>query len=371
MKTWAFLLCSIGVLQACAPSNTVDGPPNHIPAQASPFALTGVLLDEDEQPLAAATVSLSIELTDAEVFGGFWGTPCDGNTVQLRCNAHRTATTDPLGSFSIPLSPEDVQDESGNSRRLTLHAGTTGTLTAGFFVTHRAAALPLLHVWEAEPAVAVDGSNVRVKFPGFLAASTAVMVDFVDASQQLFWSQPLAMQDALDARVLEDRSGTLSLVATASPAWGEHAVDFTWVPPSQAFTGPAGAPPSRGRACFQAAAGGAVEASPCPLTDASLLTGFQAVTAKAGRDTMLANKWVGVDLGSIRKVGLVVWRGLHGAGHLQGSLEGVFWFPLDQYAGHEGTGSLALPANVYARFVRVDSHDATLDLASLLELSVW
>ncbi len=362
--------------------------------------LVGTVTDDSARPLGDRTVFVRKLLSENELEGRLQSAL---SSVQLACVVDRapgacrrahyshTAETGDDGRYDVELKGQDTQTTLGlqASPLQVAVSGPRGPYVAGpasslaTYVQVKRLSLPPLRLWTSAPTVAATSGGGRVGWsplPLALAGSPAYRVLVDDGAAGLVWdSGPLAGKTAydLDARLLEDIDGALSVVATSNTRTTGSGVDLAFRSPRVHVKGVAGVPLSRGRPCtvgsgFETT----LSASPCPFTDGDF--------DKAGRQTQLrealaarcptpedtvacgaARAWLQVDLEATISPTLVVLRGCPASCLVETSPDGGTWAVLGTASGPDAT----LQPRVPARWVRVTADGN--QLAQITELSVW
>lgn len=346
-------------------------PPNggSKPAPGSQVTLTARVLREDGAP-AAGSVAIDDPMSLSDLF---WAISTIGLTCLLddpsgpNCGHLEVRPLDAQGRFDYSVGEEMTHGSLlivEYYKRFELLAaapkqanGLDGAvLEARFILPTQHVSLPDLQLWE--PAVEASSEDGRFSIgfaaPPQLACMTPSepVLQFDDAGRHPLLSQPVG---PVDARLLEDFAGVVSVVLDYENGGGGPIEDLRLTSPKAAFVGTAGAPPSRGAACQ--IAGQRFEAGQCPLTDGQLERSTESETS------------VVVELPQARSASLIVVRGsaIDGA-RIESSLDGQSWSELFTV----GSGACAVvepPAAVSLSQVRVTpARDSRLFVS---ELSVW
>ncbi|MDT4893828.1 MAG: hypothetical protein QOE97_2863 [Pseudonocardiales bacterium] len=347
--------------------------------------ITGRAVDTAGRPLADRTVLLFKEGDVADlVLGvvftvGTLGGICLLPQAPVVCRKARTATTDGAGNYRFEISGRDTQGLIGTESTLDVVVADStpngASTTVTFAVRETSVALPDARLWDAAARVTEAAGRIRLSWTalpagaGSKAAFTAQLFD--PQRQAAVWSQPAKGSAAdVDARLLEDHSGAAAVSARTSLS-GQGAADVhgVYLSPRVAVRPIAGAPPSRGRACL-AVTGTATLATapqnPCRATDGDLLTPARLIAAPGTKGTVVDGAVV--DLGSSRRVQLVVGRGLSGQVLVELSDDGRTYRTIATGTGV--TTAVSPPGAPTARFVRLRSPSG-LDESLLSEVSVW
>ncbi|MDQ6949440.1 MAG: hypothetical protein M3256_25120, partial [Actinomycetota bacterium] len=226
--------------------------------------------------------------------------------------------------------------------------------------------LPDVRLWDAGLRLSEPAGRIHLDWkplPAEAGTSPTYSAQLLDASSRgLLWTQPATPTGGdVDNRMVEDVRSTASAAVTAR--LGD--VRVSSVSTSLDVTGRAGPPPSRGRPCLAVNAPdlSTTPQAKCGATDGNLA----APTSLAGNSGAVVSGVV-VDLGSARRVTLVVVRGLGGDYVLEGSSDGTTYSQLASGSTSPAAFPLATPPT--ARFVRVRSPSG-LDESLLAEVSVW
>jgi hypothetical protein len=336
-----------------------------------------------------------------------------------------TTRTAADGSFAVTLTGQDVQTGLGllasrMDAAVTAPPGagqlSGGASSASFEVQVTQFAVPTLRVWTTPPSLGPAPGGARVQWialgPDF-GPSPSYRVVFDDGAGGLVWqSGALAGRTSydIDARILEDIGGAVSVLATTQTPATHTTVALAYRSPRVAVHGTAGVPVSRGKPCSVLITGGSEPAgsaagltrlSPCGLTDGRFDTpALGAALAQAGSPNPAAclrpagtapsgaaagpgpaagdspcqspRATATVDLGTLSpspsdRLGLIVVRGCPALCGVDVSADGSRW----QTAATASAPDAAIPLSppVAARFVRVAA--PATDLAAVTELSAW
>ncbi|MEX2557822.1 MAG: hypothetical protein WEB06_19605 [Actinomycetota bacterium] len=342
----------------------------------------------DGQPVAGVRVGLSREADAGEVFAVFasLGLACiDAHTTV--CLGARIAKTGSDGRFTYRLTGKDTQGFAGQASTMVLTSGTgpradevAGPITTyRFQVQTEALDLPV-RVWEPRVEGRTGSFGGRVTWapvphgvlPGLNAGTVEHTIEF-RRGRGVVWTVARARSGfAFDARVLEDTQGTAAVTARlddqrVTDERGRR-IDVVLRSGARAYESPAGAPPSRGRACFVPdAKGRLVTQSPCRLTDGEFSEDFSPSVCDGAtgcvEPTPLSTV---VDLGTRRSLSLVVVRGCADRCTVETSRDRRTWRTVGVAAGEDATLRVAPP--VSARYLRVS---AAVSIAGLREISAW
>ena len=332
--------------------------------------LTGRVLTQRGKPARGVTVTLERETSS------LFPAPCFfGCTLPPRCAFSEETSTAGDGRFSVGL----CRPGRDLSLFVTDPSGDAQAHLPVFFKSGRLS-LPGLRLWEprvsfAPSAGAVAWPELPLRGFGKLDRYELTFRSDIgrDAIVNPMWYQFEASTfETLDTRVLEDTSGEIVVAAhtvvtlrrRCRPGCGRvFTPSFTMG--GIAYRGP-GPPPSRAKPCFVGAPGGR-RITPCYLTDGRFFrTGFDHYCSEqlpCGSDP----RWLGIDLGSSRRIELVVARGCDFC-RVFLSADGTSWreVPQTDYDSGLDTVSVHTPKRrMTARYVRVS------DPEDLAELSYW
>ncbi|MGI5860830.1 MAG: hypothetical protein ACOX6T_02105 [Myxococcales bacterium] len=240
------------------------------------------MLREDGAP-AVGSVAIEDPLSLSDLF---WAITTVGLTCLLddptgpNCGHLETRPLDDQGRFDYSVAEEMTHGtllliEYYKNFELLAAAlkqanGLDGAvLGARFVLPAQHVSLPDLRLWEPAIEVSSEAGGFSVSFaaPPQLACMTPSepALQFGDAQRRLLLSQPVG---PVDARLLEDFAGTVA-VAQDYENSGRGAIEnLRLTSPKVAFTGTAGAPPSRGAACE--IDGQRFEVGACPVTDGQI-----------------------------------------------------------------------------------------------------
>lgn len=338
------------------------------------ITISGHALAASGKPLASAQVHLYKEADFGEaIIGstlllGSLGGICLLPGAPAVCHQGRSATTDASGAYRFTIKGADTQGLVGDAATMdVVFADAGASSTVQFKVTSETVSLPAARVWGTPPTVATGSGSITVGYRPVASAygtGATYSAQFVDAATSAsLWSQNAkGGRVQVDARVLEDHSGSVAVTARTSLGGGVHGIYAT---PHVNVRAVAGAPPSRHRPCL--AVSGAItslQTAPqpvCAATDGDLSKPARLLAAKAATVTGVV-----VDLGSVRPVDLVVVRGVSGSVSIELSSDGRNYLKV---AFQSGPTIAATFAKQPARYVRVRSDG--LDESLLTEVSVW
>jgi hypothetical protein len=379
-QTLLTFLIAVALLGACGPKSTLS--------PDAGVSVTGRVDDSTGAPQSGASVLLIEEPDLGQVLDGVLaigttlGLACLSPQPPSLCTLGHQTTTDATGGFAFSLTGAETQGSVGEADTFDLassEAAGAGQVSGPssseqFVINTSSLALPDLRFWA--PSVGFTGTSTTASvtfdaLPASYGGAAQTDVSFATASGTLVWAQAAASGDALDARLLEDATGGVSVIATASGSAADTAVTFTYQSAGAAFSGGAGPAPSRGAACFEQGQSGPVAIVPCTLTDGDFGTpvALQTCSGSAcGASSPTLNNWAYVDLGASRTISLVVVRGTVSGVLVETSSDASSWTDLSQNAQ---SGVFSLPATGSVRYVRVRSSSATGDVRGLAEISVW
>lgn len=344
--------------------------------------ISGRALDASGKPLSGARVLLLKEADIGEVVLGTTLAIGTLSTVCLLpepppiCRKARTTTADEDGRYAFELKGSDTQGTLGTEATLNVvFSGprARGSTTVSFTAKDTSVTLPDARLWRAAPEVTQPSGRIGLSWTPLPQAAGSDREYFAQlfesTTEAATWSQPATGDQAsIDPRLLEDRSGSVAVGATATLAAGSGTGDVraSYLSTRLPVQATAGAPPSRGRACAPVTGPDARLADPastCPVTDGDLAT---PAGLRAGGKAVVTG--VVVDLGSVRPVDLVVARGFAGQFLVEVSTGGTAFQPVGTQLG--ATVAVSPPGRPSARFVRVRS-PAGLDESLASEVSVW
>jgi hypothetical protein len=320
--------------------------------------LAGDVLLEDPptlQDLFGAVLSLGLSCLREDLSG-------------FDCSEYQRLALDAQGRFGFSLPEADTRGTLGFDRTFLLFAGLPSgpdglarpSAVAWARLRKERVTLPALRLWEPALGLSGSGGALRVELapPPELACAerTLLALELLDDQGRTFWSQA---GTELDARVLEDATGTLSVRARfENQAWGSQVDVLELRTGAATFAGTAGPPPSRGAACTL---DGVAHPADCPLSD-----GRMELVRVAGGQARL-------DLGAERALGPIVLRGSFSSLALSVSGDGQTWTALE--GGLSGDSLFVLPPpSVRARHLRLqEGLDDTgwQRPLNLYEVSVW
>lgn len=358
----------------------------------------------DGAPAAGVPVVLTVERGVTEsIFGvlafglslGLAALPClapDAPRNVICGDDAQRAATGPDGGWAFRLSqawvPGTLTDTKWHVTAAVDGPGGRAVSDVRFKVREQSPTAPDLQLWAPDVVMRDEGGRVAVSWPelpgrGF-EDPPAYEVSWVDGAGRLVWAVSTERSDAtIDARLREDTSGNLALVARASRWRVDIRYRYTHTAAARPYTGTAGAPLSRAKPCTVRDALGAESAPPgCPATDADLATPITGdgvrfpcmrlpavprgvsvpeIQLPSGVQACAdAPPAVTVDLGQEVGVGLVVARGCDGC-TVEASSDGTSWRAL-------GRGQVVeTPVAPTARWIRASGDGAD----RLAELSVW
>jgi hypothetical protein len=350
----ALLAAVVGA--ACGPASRVD--------QAAAVAVATRVRGPSGSAAPGLPVVLTRETGVAELFGGFFlssltlFTACLADPPPAICRSgfRRTATSAADGAASFSLTGKDTQGFFGTAERFALStrlpAGENEqagpATTERFRIQSASVTVADLRLWHPafSLSAAADARWDALPSSGY-GRGSGYRVTFEDTPGAPVWTfESDGSQLRYDPRVLEDTTGGATVLAKRSVSGAEALYASARV----AYTGTAGAPPSRGHPCQTEPV---ATPAPCPLTDGDFEHPLSPGAATAT-----------VDLGPAQPVSLVLVRGC--ACTVEASADGRAWTPIGTLAAADS--SLVPSRTVSARYVRLRT-GASLD--GLREVSVW
>jgi hypothetical protein len=380
VKTVALLALG-AVLVACT------GSPSEVDPDAR-IDIAGRVAHADGKAIPGVRVAMSREADLGEVFAVFatLGLACIDAHTDV-CLGSRITRSGSDGRFAYRLKGKDTQGFAGTASTmvLTSAAGPRADEVLGPISTYRfqvqteALDIPL-RMWEPRLEGATGSFGARVTWqrvpatavPGLNAATVAHEIEF-RRDDEVVWTVGKARSGlAFDPRLLEDTVGSAAVTARledqrVSDARGRR-VDLVLRSGARAYDSPAGAPPSRGRACAIADGSGRLVYQPtCALTDGDFEEDFApSVCTGASSCSEPPHRSAVVDLGAQRSLSLIVIRGCRDRCTVETSRDAKSW----RGAGIASTEDAALRVAplVRARYVRITA-STTVD--GLREVSAW
>jgi hypothetical protein len=366
--------------------------------RGTPVTLTGQVVNQQPtRPVPATAVFLTRDLGPSDLLPGVLtaGLAClSADRPEICRSGVRHVTTGAEGRFAFHLKGGDTQTVFGNTRHFNLSveqkpasgqvdgAGITGS----FVIQTANLALPPLHFWEAARKLGSTAGTGTASWDALPATGYGKLrqydVVFRDAAGDPVWDFAAGTPSlTFDLRLLEDSEGVAAVHARATLAAPATPLDLDYRAPTVAYGSAAGAPVSRHAPCTVGPPG-ALDTTPCPLTDADFATtldmalghrpGSSAAaptSAPSGTATPApaVPSTATVDTGDVRAMTFVVVRGCATECAVDVSANGTGWAPLGSV---KGDGSL-VPAGgtAVARYVRLSAASGTL--GSLREVSVW
>jgi hypothetical protein len=283
------------------------------------------------------------------------------------CHQGRTATTDSSGAYTFTIKGADSQGLVGDAATMdVVFADGGASSTVQFKVLDTTVALPAARLWGTRPTVAAGGGAISIGYaplPAAYGTGASYSAQFQDPKTGAsLWSQNAKGGSVrVDARVLEDHDAAAAVTARVSLAKGVHGIYAT---PHVNVRATAGVPPSRHRPCLAVTGTTTVQTSPqptCAVTDGDLSKPGRLTAPRAAVVTGVV-----VDLGSVRRLNLVVARGVAGTVSIELSTDGRTYLKVAFQSGPTLAASFAAQP---ARFVRV--HSDGLDESLLAEVSAW
>lgn len=354
------------------------------------IALRGSLATQDGSPAGGLRVALVREPDVGEIFSTFvtLGLAClSAGELPDACDGARITTSAEDGRFGYDLLGRDTQGSARNASVMELSTRLPRrgeqlegpAITFAFLVQTERVRLPL-RFWEPHVTARGDARTVRVGWsrlpadvlsPAMSLADTSFDVRF-DTPQGTAWVFRHASSGrSLDARLLEDSRGSLSVVARATsvevPEDLGTEVRFRLASARVPYAALAGPPDSRGKPCYSYAGKRPIAQASCRLTDGDFATEFDPEVCASGRCTPTQASAAYVDLGRARRIALVAARGCEAPCHVETSTDARRW----TFAGSGGLRAdddvaIRLDQRPTARYVRVLGA-----IDRLREVSVW
>jgi len=302
------------------------------------------------------------------------------------CHKGRFATANPSGAFVYHVKGRDTQSTFGGSAVLSISTALPATANeaAGASTTYRfhvqteKVDLPI-RLWDPAVDAGLTPAGVQVTFPPPAAGliprqlnlGVRYTVEFIRGSEVVWRVFPAQPGVVFDPRLLEDSTGTMRVIASASrihvtETLGDE-VAFAMRSGARSYVGSAGTPLSRGAPCSVVAAGKSVRVAPCRLTDGAFGDGFAPVVCSGSTAcTEPPHESAIVDLQRSARVDLIVVRGCTRACRVEASLDGADWRLIGVGQGNEAAFALAQARS--ERYVRVSGPN---EVDQLTEVSVW
>ncbi|MEW5850056.1 MAG: discoidin domain-containing protein [Myxococcota bacterium] len=387
MRKMAATFMSLMVLAGCVesrldPDAQVKVSGKLVRADGTPVPQHKVVLISEPDPAEA--------LVDVLLVVETLGLICLTDDPPTICEGALTDTTDAEGNFLFQLTGKDTQGDNSYANQFNLGAQLpkSGTQLAGatstqrFYIQTEELTVPNLKFWESSPVLTTEGALVKVEFvapqeSAEYGRNIETGVVFETVGKDHVWSQDLESGERIDARLLEDVQGGVHAVARSSDAIVGSAIKFHFRTGVEPFTGTAGAPTSRGKTCFAHGEAGAVELSPCTLTDGDFKSAYPQQDEDCSNngcdEAARANNWVYVDLGATTSPSLVVVRNSGSEVVVETSLDATLWTQVPGSSAHSGTFKVEIPAAgaVQARYVRVKGKEDKTHVSGITEVSVW
>ena len=351
--------------------------------------VTGSASRQDGSALAERRAVLVKEPDVGEVLAGLTaivgsiGLACLAEEPPELCDSASTATTERSGQFAFSLLGKDTQGSVGQASTFNLAvraaarpgAVSGASRTERFIIQHAQLQTPELTLWEPQLSVSADSESASVAFGALPPGATASSVTF-QVEGAVLWSDSYSSGEPVDARLLEDAVGTVSIGTGSTQRHGETEFEAHYESEALGFVGQAGAPPSRNAPCTATGASGApVAIAACPMTDGNFVarlqppadTGCVPNAQGQGCEAARADRVLTVDLGVARAASLLVVRGITDAEVAELSVDGESWTGVSML-GLAGT----LSPGTAARYVRLRSKtDNGVLPRGLTELSLW
>jgi hypothetical protein len=380
MRRALIAVVAIGIIGASCTASRVD--------PKATIAIDGTVLRQGGAPVAGARVALQREGDVGDVFATItsFGVAClNGKDAPANCHNARITSTSSRGAFGYTVKGSETQSTFGFSAVLNLTTQLEAkpdevegsSTTYRFHVQTTTLDLPL-RLWEPTLDARTGSFGARVSFPRFPAdllpravrAAPRYTIDFASGKDIVWELAGSPSATTFDPRLLEDSTGTMSAIASASNIHASEQlgdeVAYALRSGSRAYESPVGPPTSRGKSCSVVDEHGKNHVlSPCGLTDGAF------------RQTLSPNLCAGatgctepnlaaaiVDLGSVVPADLIVLRGCDNGCRVETSTDGRKWIAIG--ATQETDAAFAVAPRA-ARYVRVQ----TSFVGQLTELSVW
>ena len=252
-----------------------------------PIHISGRALNASGEPLASARVMLFKQADVGEVLLGTvlaigtLSTVCLLPEPPAICRKARVTTTDAEGRYEFELKGSDTQGTLGTESTLNVvfsGPAAQGGTTVSFTAKDTEVRLPDARLCRAAPELTTGSGRIGLTWrplprgAGDDAAYSAQL--YAGKAQTAFWSQPASGSAAtIDARIMEDQSGSVAVSAgtTLSGGSGAGEVRASYLSARLPVEGTAGAPPSRGRPC--GAVSGTARAVDGPLSSCAVTDG--------------------------------------------------------------------------------------------------
>ncbi|MGH9247658.1 MAG: hypothetical protein ACRD29_25775 [Acidimicrobiales bacterium] len=383
------------VLSACGPSfERVD--PDAAPLEQTPAQdarLVARVVGDDGEPVAGQAVEVYEVASASDIFAGVFVTifsfglcflAIDLNDPELPCfpeNPEVSGSTDDTGRFEVTLPAAYREGYVGDhhwvarAAREAAEGALAGPMTSMDFRVRAAVhEAPDLALWTTDVEAPVTDDAAAVEWsttPPGGADGAGFSVAWLDARGYPVWTvRPASSGMRLDARLLEDTNGTVTVAAERTVTRDEVEYELTFTAPQVAYAGEAGAPPSRGATCSVVLDDGSeLPIGVCPVTDGDF-SGQLNNTDRTPETAAVADRTeaVVVDLGGAHRIGMVVARGRCSTCTVEISDDGETWRAIP--AAHNDTALLAVADGPEAHYVRV-AGPATGLVDGVSEVSVW
>ncbi len=362
-------IATVAALSACSFSSVDPDAEVHVSGRA---------LDAAGKPLTNTKVLLLKQADIGEVvFGtvlaiGTLSTICLLPDAPAICDKARTATTDGDGRYTFDLKGEDTQGTLGTASTLNVvFSGpkAQGSTTVSFTAKEADIDLPDARLWKSDAKVSGAIRLSWTPLPSAAGSKRSYSAQLFEANgRSALWSQPASGRRAtIDPRILEDQRGSVAVGASSSLEGGSGGgkVRASYLSPRIPVRPSAGEPASRGRRC--AAVTGTAPARDAAFSRCAATDGELASPARLAAPDGTLVDGVAIDLGSPRRVDLVVVRGFAGQLLVETSADGKTFSTV---ATSSGSTAVEVPGSPRARYLRVRS-PAGLDESLLAEVSVW
>jgi hypothetical protein len=362
--------------------------------------LRGALSLADGSPAAGVRVALvrvpdiGEVLFQGMVVAGTVGVACLSSEPPPVCKLVQSVTTDANGEYIFRMRGSDVRGTLGQATNFHLSAvapgqsGQTGSsIDVGFRIQRENLTIPALRFWEPRNLSARPGpDHVTVDW---LPAddrndvSKSYRVHFTTGAPGTadVWQQEAAPGDRIDARATADLRGNVHVTAYGAVKGPDTKFTITYASQRIAFLGVAGAPVSRGSACWVQGVAEPVRLDTCTLTDGSYAQSYpQQRCDNSGRNgagsasppsACRANTSMYVDLGGGPRPILAVFAhslGASGETLVETSDDTERWTVRGRL---DSEFSVAILQGVAGRYVRLRAANSGTPIDRLHELSIW
>lgn len=356
--------------------------------------LTGSLAHQDGSPVPGARVALVEQPGFDDVFFTVFslGLTCLTDELPNMCRGARRTSTADDGTFAFHLRGRDTQGTVGTASTMELSARMDrgddeleGPAVAMDFLVQTARLNLPLRFWGPRVKATGNARDLRItwpRLPGDILPARVSLADietdvrFQAAGGAEVWTYSgVGSGKRLDARLIEDASGTLSVVARAGgievPDEAGSRVGVRLRSARLPYESPGSAPVSRNTACLVEDGGGRpVAQASCGLTDGDFAAEFaQSIDCDDADCVGPARNRVTIDLGRARTLDLIAVRGCNGPCTVESSRDAKTWRTVGTGGRNMGENiALRLARPERARYLRVA---ATGGIHSLREVSAW